>query len=178
MLRMLLVLCAIILGAATVAIGTTYFALRPQELRVAVPATDPIDLRVVGTAGYLLRSQRAPIRLVLVQVANTKDATDALEAGKVDLAVVRSDAAMLGQTHTVMVMRREAAVILAPTNGKVRTVADLQNATIGVTRDRPIDGSLLVPMLSTMASRATIRDMSRCRTMRSRARSWRRRSTR
>jgi len=147
MLRMLLVLCAIILGAATVAIGTTYFALRPQELRVAVPATDPIDLRVVGTAGYLLRSQRAPIRLVLVQVANTKDATDALEAGKVDLAVVRSDAAMLGQTHTVMIMRREAAVILAPTNGKVRTVADLQNATIGVTRDRPIDGSLLVPML-------------------------------
>ena len=64
-----------------------------------------------------------------------------------DLAVVRSDAAMLGQTHTVMIMRREAAVILAPTNGKVRTVADLQNATIGVTRDRPIDGSLLVPML-------------------------------
>ena len=147
MLRILLILCAIILGAVTIAIGTTYFALRPQELRVAVPATDPIDLRVIGTAGYLLRSQRAPIRLVLVQVDKTKDATDALEAGKVDLAIVRSDAALLGQTHTVMIMRREAAVILAPTSGKVRTVADLQNATIGVTRDRPIDGSPLAPVL-------------------------------
>ena len=42
MLRMLLVLCAIILGAATVAIGTTYFALRPQELRVAVPLMVPL----------------------------------------------------------------------------------------------------------------------------------------
>ena len=147
MLRILLILCAFILGAVTIAIGTTYFALRPQELRVAVPATDPIDLRVIGTAGYLLRSQRAPIRLVLVQVDKTKDATDALEAGKVDLAIVRSDAALLGQTHTVMIMRREAAVILAPTSGKVRTVADLQNATIGVTRDRPIDGSPLAPVL-------------------------------
>jgi len=146
-LRILLVLCAIILGAVTIAIGTTYFALRPQELRVAVPATDPIDLRVIGTAGYLLRSQRAPIRLVLVQVNNTKEATDALEAGKVDLAIVRSDAAVLGQTPTVMIMRRETAVILAPRNAKVRTIADLQNATIGVTRDRPIDGSLLAPML-------------------------------
>ena len=147
MLRILLLLCAIILGAVTIAIGTTYFALRPQELRVAVPATDPIDLRMIGTAGYLLRSQRAPIRLVLVQVDKTKDATDALEAGKVDLAILRSDAALLGQTHTVMIMRREAAVILAPTSGKVRTVADLQNATIGVTRDRPIDGSPLAPVL-------------------------------
>ena len=147
MLRILLILCAFILGAVTIAIGTTYFALRPQELRVAVPATDPIDLRVIGTAGYLLRSQRAPIRLVLVQVDKTKDATDALEAGKVDLAILRSDAALLGQTHTVMIMRREAAVILAPTSGKVRTVADLQNATIGVTRDRPIDGSPLAPVL-------------------------------
>ena len=147
MLRILLILCAFILGAVTIAIGTTYFALRPQELRVAVSATDPIDLRVIGTAGYLLRSQRAPIRLVLVQVDKTKDATDALEAGKVDLAIVRSDAALLGQTHTVMIMRREAAVILAPTSGKVRTVADLQNATIGVTRDRPIDGSPLAPVL-------------------------------
>ena len=146
-LRILLLLCAIILGAVTIAIGTTYFALRPQELRVAVPATDPIDLRMIGTAGYLLRSQRAPIRLVLVQVDKTKDATDALEAGKADLAILRSDAALLGQTHTVMIMRREAAVILAPTSGKVRTVADLQNATIGVTRDRPIDGSPLAPVL-------------------------------
>jgi len=76
-----------------------------------------------------------PIRLVLVQVDKTKDATDALEAGKVDLAIVRSDAAVLGQTPTVMIMRREAAVILVPTNGKVRTIADLQNATIGVARD-------------------------------------------
>jgi hypothetical protein len=60
---------------------------------------------------------------------------------------VRSDSALIGRTHTVMIMRREAAVIVAPKVGKVQKIADLQNATIGVTREGPIDGSLLAPVL-------------------------------
>ena len=72
---------------------------------------------------------------------------EALEAGKVNLAIVRSDSALQGRTHTVMIMRREAAVMLAPKVGKVQKVADLQNATIGVTREGPLDGSLLAPVL-------------------------------
>jgi hypothetical protein len=46
-----------------------------------------------------------------------------------------------------MIMRREAAVIVAPKAGKVHKIADLQNATIGVTREGPLDGSLLAPVL-------------------------------
>ena len=53
----------------------------------------------------------------------------------------------VGRTHTVMIMRREAAVIVAPKVGKVQKIADLQNATIGVTREGPLDGSLMAPVL-------------------------------
>ena len=147
MLRIFLVFCAILLAAVTIAIGASYFALRPNEFKVAVPATDPIDQRVFGLAADSLRTQRAPVRLEVVPVEKSKDAMDALEADKVNLAIVRSDSALIGRTHTVMIMRREAAVIVAPKVGKVQKIADLQNATIGVTREGPLDGSLLAPVL-------------------------------
>jgi TRAP-type uncharacterized transport system substrate-binding protein len=142
-----LVFCAILLAAVTIAIGASYFALRPTEFKVAVPASDPIDQRVFGLAADTLRSQRAPIRIEVVPVEKTKDAMDALEADRVNLAIVRSDGALVGRTHTVMIMRREAAVIIAPKVGKVQKIADLQNATIGVTREGPLDGSLMAPVL-------------------------------
>ena len=146
-MRAFLIVCAFLLAAVTIAVGTAYFALRPSEFRVAVPATDPIDQRVFGLAADTLRSQRAPIRIEVVPVESTKDAMEALEADKVNLAILRSDGALIGRTHTVMIMRREAAVIVAPKAGKVHKIADLQNATIGVTREGPLDGSLLAPVL-------------------------------
>jgi TRAP-type uncharacterized transport system substrate-binding protein len=146
-LRILLVVCAILLAAVTVAVGAAYFTLRPSEFRVAIPATDPIDQRMFGMAAELLRSQRAPVRIEVVPVEKAKDAMDALEADRVNLAILRSDGALIGRTHTIMIMRREAAVIVAPKVGKVQKIADLQNATIGVTHDGPLDGSLLAPVL-------------------------------
>ena len=59
----------------------------------------------------MLRAQRAPVRLELVKTENTKAALEDLEAGKVNLAVVRSDSALQGRAHTVMIMRREVAVL-------------------------------------------------------------------
>jgi TRAP-type uncharacterized transport system substrate-binding protein len=146
-MRILLVVCAILLAAVTVAVGAAYFTLRPNEFKVAVPASDPLDQRLFGLAADTLRSQRAPVRIEVVPVEKTQDAMEALEADKVNLAIVRSDSALVGRTHTVMIMRREVAVIVAPKTGKKRKIADLQNATIGVTREGPLDGSLLAPVL-------------------------------
>ena len=112
-----------------------------------MPAGNTLDQRVFGLAAEMLRTQRAPVRIEVVTVENTKAALEALEAGKVKLAVVRSDAAMQGRAHTVMIMRREAAVLIAPKAGKLQKITDLPNAMIGVTRDGPLDGSLLWPVL-------------------------------
>jgi TRAP-type uncharacterized transport system substrate-binding protein len=146
-LRIFLTACALLLAAVALAAGIVHFALRPTELKVAVPATDPVDQRIFGLAADLLRSQRAPVRIEMVPVESIKAAMDALENRTVHLAVARSDAAMQGRTHTVMIMRREVAVLVAPKTGKMQKVTDLANATIGVTRDGPLDGSLLAPVL-------------------------------
>lgn len=138
---------AILLAVVAITVGASYFALRPTEFKVAVPASNTLDQRVVGAAAEMLRAQRAPVRFELVITENTKNALDALDAGRVNLAVVRSDSANQGQAHTVMIMRREAAVLIAPKVGKLQKVTDLPNVMIGIARDGPVDDNLLLPVL-------------------------------
>jgi len=136
-----------VLAALAVALGVVHLALRPNEFKVAIPSADTVDQRVFGLAAEALRTQRAPVRIEVVTADNAKAALDLLESGKVKLAVVRSDLAMLGKAHTVLVMRREAAVLIAPKAGKLKKVNDLPNATIGVTREGALDGGLIGPVL-------------------------------
>lgn len=142
-LRVFALLLAIV--AATGAI--VHFAFRPTELKIAVPATDALNQRVFGMASEMLRTARAPVRLEMVSVDSPKSAMEALERGTVNFAVARSDAAMQGRTHSVMIMRREVAVLIAPKTGKLKKVTDLPNVMLGITRDGSLDGSLLWPVL-------------------------------
>lgn len=146
-MRAILITCAVVLAVLAVVLGVAHFALRPHEFKVAIPTGDTLDQRVFGLAADMLRTQRAPVRIEVVMVESPKAALDMLEAGKVKLAVVRSDAAMQGKAHTVLIMRREAAVLIATKAGKLKKVTDLPNAMIGITRDGALDGSLLWPVL-------------------------------
>jgi TRAP-type uncharacterized transport system substrate-binding protein len=146
-LRTFLAICTVVLALTAVAIGTTYFAFRPVEFKVAVTKSNALDQKVIGAAAEMLRAQRAPVRLELVVSDSTKAALESLEAGTVNLAVVRSDSALQGRAHTVMIMRREIAVLIAPKTGKLQKVTDLPNAMIGIARNGTIDGSLLLPVL-------------------------------
>jgi TRAP-type uncharacterized transport system substrate-binding protein len=146
-LRAFLAACTVVLAIIAIGIGASYVVLHPTVLKVAVPASDPIDQRVFGAAAEMQNTQRAPVRLELVAVDGAPKALEALESRKVDLAVVRSDAAMRDGVHTVVIMRREVAVLIAPKTGKVQKIADLAGAMVGVTREGPLDGGLLRPVL-------------------------------
>ncbi len=138
---------AIALAVLAVVLGVVHFALRARDFKIAIPAANTVDHRVFKLAAEMLRTQRAPVRIEVVTAETPKAALEALEAGKVKLAVVRSDAALQDRAHTVLIMRREAAVLIAAKAGKLQKVTDLPNAMIGVTRDGPLDGSLLWPVL-------------------------------
>src|SRR5206468_10826925 len=126
--------------------GLVHLALRPTSFKVAVPAGNTLDQRVFGQAGDMLRTARAPVRIEVATVENGKVALEQLAAGKVELAVLRADAALQGEAETVLIMRREAAVLMAPKMGKIQKVADLTNGTLGIAREGPIDVALLGPV--------------------------------
>jgi TRAP-type uncharacterized transport system substrate-binding protein len=146
-LRVFLRVCAILLAVTAIAIGASYIAFKPHEFKVAVPSSNTLDQKVIGQAAEMLRAQRGPVRLELKVTDSTEAALQALEAGQVNLAVVRSDFANRGRAHTVMIMRREVAVLIAPKVGKLQKVTDLPNTTIGIARNSAIDNSLLIPVL-------------------------------
>jgi TRAP-type uncharacterized transport system substrate-binding protein len=145
--RGFLAACAVALAALAAVAGVVHFALRPASFKVAVPAGNTLDQRVFGQAGDMLRTARAPARIEVVTVENAKTALEQLGTGKVQLAVLRSDAALQGEAATVLIMRREAAVLIAPKPGKVQKIADLANGMLGITGEGPIDGALLGPVL-------------------------------
>jgi len=146
-LRVFLAACTVVLALVAIGIGASYVVLRPTVLKVAVPASNPVDQRVIGAAAEMLNAQRAPVRIEMVPVGDTQIALEALESLKVNLAVVRADAALRDRVHTVMIMRRDVAVLIAPKIGKIQKIGDLAGAMVGVTREGPLDGGLLLPVL-------------------------------
>ena len=139
--------CAIVLALVSAAVGVSYIVLRPSELRLAIPTGNTLDKRLFGAAAEMMRAQRAPVRLEMIASESAKAALDALEAGNVNLAVVPSDAALQGRAHSVMIMRREVAVLIAPKDSPLQKTTDLPNATIGLARVGPLDAGLLWQVL-------------------------------
>ena len=146
-MRAFLAAAAVALAALAFVAGVVHFAVRPTTFKVAVPAGNTLDQRVFGQAGDMLRSMRAPVRIEVETVDNGKLALEQLHSGKAQLAVLRSDAALQGEAETVLIMRREAAVMIGPKTGKMQKVADLANGTLGIAREGSIDAALLIPVL-------------------------------
>jgi TRAP-type uncharacterized transport system substrate-binding protein len=144
--RAFLAAAAVALAALAVVAGIVHLAVRPSTFTVAIPSGNTLDQRVFGQAGDMLRTMRAPVRIEVAPVDNGKTALEQLGSRKVQLAVLRSDAALQGEAETVLIMRREAAVLIAPKTGKMQKVSDLTKGTLGIAREGPIDAALLGPV--------------------------------
>jgi TRAP-type uncharacterized transport system substrate-binding protein len=128
-----LTLLAILAGSA--AIGACGLALylyqRPCILRVAVPRGSD-DQEVLRAAALEFASAHEQLGLKLVLVDSLAESGHALEDQRADLAIVRSDAGMPVNGQTVLIMRRNAAVLLAPAGSALHEVEDLRGHRIGV----------------------------------------------
>ena len=100
----------VVIAAVAAAI---YYYERPSVLRIAVPR-DSDDQAIMAAAAHDFAEAREGIRLKLVAVESLAESSRALQEGHADLAVVRSDLAMPPNGQTVLIMRRDAAVLFAP----------------------------------------------------------------
>lgn len=118
--------------AAIMAVGLAlYLYERPSVLRIAAPRGSDAQA-VLTAAAQEFAQDRGPIRLKLVIVDNLAETARAFEEERVDLAVVRSDIAMPPSGQTVLIMHRNAALLLAPALSGVKSVDDLRGRKVGV----------------------------------------------
>ncbi|BBU60953.1 TRAP ABC transporter [Methylosinus sp. C49] len=125
-----LIICLALVGGAATAL---YLYNRPTELRVAV-AQGAQDHRLLVAAAQAFSHQHEPVRLKVVPVADSAAASAALEQGAADLAVARSDA-LPPSAQAIVILHRNAAVLVAPSGSKIKRVGDLRGKRIGVVQE-------------------------------------------
>ncbi len=128
-LTLLVILAAIaVIGAGALAL---YLYERPTVLRIAV-TRGADDQQVLNAAASEFAQAHEQIALKLVPVDSLAESAQAFEDQRVDLAIVRSDIATPVDGQTVLIMRRNAALLLAPAGSPLHEVEDLKGHRIGI----------------------------------------------
>ena len=110
-----------------------YVYERPTVLRVAV-VRDSTDQAILAAASANFGREHETLRLHAVPVNSLLDSAAALEDGSVDLAVVRSDVALPPSGQTVLIMRHNVGILVAPGGSPLQSVEDFRGHRIGVLR--------------------------------------------
>ena len=137
--------------AGLAAIGVCAYALylyqRPTVLRIAVTRGSD-DQQVLSAAAYEFAQAHEQLALKLVPVDSLAETARAFDDQRVDLAIVRSDIDMPVDGLTVLIMRHNAALLLAPAGSPLHSIEDSKGRRIGILQTeqagRPDDNQALL----------------------------------
>ncbi len=148
MRRMILLCIAGGLAIAAAIVLAAYVYERPTVLRVAVVRGSQ-DQEIIAAAAQDFIHERETIRLTPVPVDNLSASAAALDHGRADLAIVRSDIEMPTTGQTVLIMRKSAGLFLASSGSGIASIADLRDKKIGVVHDPLLSPAANLNLLET-----------------------------
>jgi TRAP transporter TAXI family solute receptor len=134
----------------TVGLGTLAWRAisAPTVLRVAVGPVASEDARLIAAAGQYLAREHEAIRFKIVPTDGEAESARALDEGRADLAVVRTDVGMPAKAQTVAVMHRDAVVLATLPDRNITTISGLRGRTVGIVRRMPANAKLLELILA------------------------------
>ncbi len=101
-------------------------------LRVATgPALEGGQL-FLGVVNQVFAEERPHVRLQRILYDSMQASAKALETGKADLAVVRSDIAMPKNGLTIAIVRRDSLVLIVPAHSRIETLQGLAGKTVAL----------------------------------------------
>ncbi|HYF54803.1 MAG TPA: TAXI family TRAP transporter solute-binding subunit [Salinarimonas sp.] len=148
MRRTLFILLAAGLAAVAAGVGLYHWATLPTTLRVAVGPVGSEDTRLVVAAAQYLARERVGTRLKIVLTDGLSASAAALEDGKADLAVVRSDIDLPSKGQTVAILHRNPALLLTREGSGIARVSDLRGRAVAMTRANPANERLFGAILA------------------------------
>jgi TRAP-type uncharacterized transport system substrate-binding protein len=125
--------------AGIFALFATGFALnwaqnRPTLITIAVgPAASETD-RVIRAFERSFSNERSSIRFRIVQTSDAADSAKALDAGKAQFAVLRSDSDISETGQTVAILNRRPVVIVSRRTERIEGFVDLARKRVGLVR--------------------------------------------
>ncbi len=123
---------ACLLALAGLGALAIHFSSQPRKITLAVGPLGSEDARLAAAFVQGLDREKSRIRLKLVLTAGTAESAQAIEAEKVDLAIIRPDIALPPKADTVIIMRRLFPFFVTGRDRGVERIADMRGKRIGV----------------------------------------------
>ena len=126
-----------------VAAGTLFLVLRPVTLRIAVGPPGSDDQKLIQALAQTFARDRSPVRLSPITTEGATESIALFTASKTDLAVARGDLNLPANAESVAVVRKNVAVLWAPSGlppkgskkkpaPKIKGIDDLAGHRVGV----------------------------------------------
>ncbi|MFE1598925.1 C4-dicarboxylate ABC transporter substrate-binding protein [Methylobacterium sp. ID0610] len=129
---MLLRATAGLFGLAGLAVAALYVGLTHAELRVTTGPPGSALHRLIATFATANARLHPRVRLVLVEEPSLAANAEALEAGRVDLAVIRSDLSPPANGQTVAILRRDVVAVVLPPHSPVTSLGHLAGRAVAI----------------------------------------------
>lgn len=124
---------AVLLGGLCVLLGVWYLAVRPVTLSIAVGPAESTQVNYIRNLARVLKDTRQPVRLRIVPVEGTAAASELLDKGRVDLAVLRSDDMESRDARSIVILHKRAIVLVTRKDSGIDSLRDIAGKPIGIT---------------------------------------------
>ncbi len=141
------VLAGLLLTAGLVALGVFLWS-QPKTLKLAVGPLGSDDARMAAAFVQGLSREKKSVRLRLILTEGSAESARKIDAGEVDLAIVRPDIALPAKADTALITRRSFPFFIAAKTLPVDRVPGLRGKRIGVVRNPAGNLDLLKLVLS------------------------------
>lgn len=101
-------------------------------LRMATGIMGPAAQRALSSVVAMATVAHPRVRFELVPVANLVESAKAMEDGKVDLAIVRSDVSPPTNGQTIAILRRDVIAVVLPPTSPIKDVPQLADKVIAI----------------------------------------------
>lgn len=112
-------------------LGVLYFWSPHATLRITT-GLDGVARRFIAAFISVTEAAHPRIKFETVDVPNLEGSAQALEAGKVDIALVRSDLPPPGNGNTLVIVRRDVVAIVVPGDSLIDNVPKLEGKTVAI----------------------------------------------
>lgn len=128
--RLLTYLAAGVLLAVGIALAVDYFGKPHATLRITTGVEGGIARRFISAFVQATHAAHPRIDFRTVQVADLAASAKAMEEGRVDLALVRTDVSPPRNGQTLVILRRDVVAIVLPPGSPIDDVGKLTGKTV------------------------------------------------
>ncbi len=130
--------------AVIAAVPLLYLAYsQPTRLTIAVGPADSYDSHLIDAIALRLQNRREAVQLKVIYTNGSAASSEALDSGKVDLAVIRGDLPKQPNAGLVITLHRDPVIFLTAIDSGIKNISDIKGRRIGVIRTRIAESDAL-----------------------------------